>query len=321
MPASCPLALICVGGRQDIEPEFREIAPQLDARRLSLDDVELVAAYAGAHCLLYPSKYEGFGMPPLEAMACGAPAIVCRNSSLPEVVGDAAVFVDENDPAAMVKALLSLFDPTIRANLIAKGQAQAAKFTFARMAKVIADAFMDTHQKLEKSEIARPGAGWGEFRRFQRSQQNLPKLSEAPVVKPLINASAPPESGHFSTQPSERPLPQLSEANSPETFVVTSSPPESTNTSKKNPLRRFFKRMGNSVRKRTKWLASSAFDPITKSSMLPKQVMMELIRQSFAEILQNALMSLNRKMLRFDAEQSRRFSLRKLMTTILRFDQ
>ena len=95
---------------QAIEPELRELARDLEVRRLSLDDAELRAAYTGAHVLLYPSTYEGFQDAPLEAMACGTPAIVCRNSSLPEVVGDAAIFVDENDPTEMTGMVLQLFD-------------------------------------------------------------------------------------------------------------------------------------------------------------------------------------------------------------------
>ena len=270
MPAECPLALICVGGQPDIEQELQEIAPQLDAHRLSLPDAELAAAYAGAHCLLYPSKYEGFGMPPLEAMACRAPAIVCRNSSLPEVVGDAAIFVDESDPADTVKALLSLFDPTIRADLIAKGLAQAAKFTFARMAKIFADALIDTHRKLERSEITLPGAGWGEFRRLQRSQQNLPRQSDAPALNTLTDERAKLESGHSFAQPSVPFFPQQSAEVASETFIDAPSPRYRTNNDRKRPISRFFKRMQNSVRKRTRGLASSLYDLNKKLSALSK---------------------------------------------------
>ena len=108
LPQDKSLILVCVGGRPDVEPELRDLAPKLDVRNLELDDEQLCAAYAGAHALLYPSKYEGFGMPPLESMACGTPPIVCNNSSLPEVVGSAALFVDENDPKDLTRAILSL---------------------------------------------------------------------------------------------------------------------------------------------------------------------------------------------------------------------
>ncbi len=163
--------LVCIGGHQEIEPELRRLAPKHDIRRLSLADQELRLAYAGAHALLYPSKYEGFGMPPLEAMACGAPAIVCRNSSLPEVVDDTALFVAEDDPLEMVKAIERLFDPAVRAQLMARGELQAKKFTFEKMAKTLAAALVETHQKLLAGKIAQPSAAWAEMRTFQKACQ------------------------------------------------------------------------------------------------------------------------------------------------------
>jgi glycosyltransferase involved in cell wall biosynthesis len=69
---------------------------------------ELAALYSGAACLLFTSAYEGFGLPPLESMACGTPAVVFDNSSLPEVAGDAAVMVRDGDGAAMADAALLL---------------------------------------------------------------------------------------------------------------------------------------------------------------------------------------------------------------------
>ncbi|MGM5025785.1 glycosyltransferase family 4 protein [Tardiphaga sp. 862_B3_N4_1] len=171
MPKEHPLILVCVGGHADIEPQLREIAPKLDVRRLKLNDVELRAAYTGAHALLYPSKYEGFGMPPLETMACGAPAIVCRNSSLPEVVADAAIFVDENDPADMQRAIVSLFVADTRRDFIDRGLRQASEFKFERTARQLADALTKTHRLLLDGELPMPGRGWAEFRKLQRRVQ------------------------------------------------------------------------------------------------------------------------------------------------------
>jgi glycosyltransferase involved in cell wall biosynthesis len=171
LPDDKSLVLICVGGRRDIEPQLRQLAPRLDVRRLALDDAELCACYAGAHALLFPSKYEGFGMPPLEAMACGTPAIVCRNSSLPEVVGDAAIYVDENDPADMSNAIVRLFEPDLRADLIARGMKQAAQFTFTKMADELAAALTETHERLKAGEIERPSAIWTELRAYQQCCQ------------------------------------------------------------------------------------------------------------------------------------------------------
>ena len=171
LPADERPMLVCVGGQQQIEPELVDLAPGVEVKRLKLTDVELAACYAGAHALLYPSLYEGFGMPPLEAMACGAPPILCRNSSLPEVVG-AGLYVGEKDPADMTRAILSLYNSELRADLVAKGKAQAAKFSFTRTAEEMAGALTDTIGKLATGEVPRPGPGWGELRAMQRVFQD-----------------------------------------------------------------------------------------------------------------------------------------------------
>ena len=171
LPAARSLTLVCIGGHEEIEQQLREVAPHLDVRRFALRDDELCAAYAAAHALLYPSKYEGFGMPPLESMACGTPPIVCRNSSLPEVAGDAALYVDENDPQDMTAALVKLFDFTFRADLVARGFKQAAQFTFASMARRLAEALLASHAGLEARRLQRPSAAWTELRGFQQACQ------------------------------------------------------------------------------------------------------------------------------------------------------
>jgi glycosyltransferase involved in cell wall biosynthesis len=171
LPDDKPLVLICVGGHPDIEPQLRDLAPHLDVRRLALSDADLRAAYAGAHALLYPSKYEGFGMPPVESMACGTPAIVCRNSSLPEVVGEAALYVDENDPASMADAIMRLYDPDLRADLVERGLRRAEQFSFANMARALARALVETHDRIQVGDIPRPTAAWTELRGFQQGCQ------------------------------------------------------------------------------------------------------------------------------------------------------
>jgi glycosyltransferase involved in cell wall biosynthesis len=171
LPRDKQLTLICVGGSAEIEADLRNLAPNVPMRRLALDDTELRAAYAGAHALLYPSRYEGFGMPPIESMACGTPVIVCRNSSLPEVVGDAGLYVDEDDPTAMADAIMRLYDPVLRTDLVERGLKQAAQFTFARMAKELANAFVDTCHRLRVGEIRGPSEAWTELRGFQHGCQ------------------------------------------------------------------------------------------------------------------------------------------------------
>ncbi len=99
-------------------------------------DEDLPALYSDAVCLAYPSLYEGFGFPVLEAMACGTPVITSTLSSLPEVAGDAALMVDPYDVEALSDALRQVLDSAVlRADLSVRGLAQAAQFTWARTAR------------------------------------------------------------------------------------------------------------------------------------------------------------------------------------------
>ncbi len=94
-------------------------------------DEELPALYSAADVLVTPSFYEGFGLPALEAMACGAPVIVSDVSSLPEVVGDAGVRIDPRDEAGLADALLRVIqDSALRAALRAAGLERARQFTW-----------------------------------------------------------------------------------------------------------------------------------------------------------------------------------------------
>jgi glycosyltransferase involved in cell wall biosynthesis len=98
-------------------------------------DADLPGLYAGAAAFAYPSHYEGFGLPPLEAMACGAAVVTSDNSSLPEVVGDAGLTVPSADPAALADALRRvLTDEGLRAELSRRAVARAATFSWERCA-------------------------------------------------------------------------------------------------------------------------------------------------------------------------------------------
>jgi glycosyltransferase involved in cell wall biosynthesis len=96
-----------------------------------VDDNDLPALYNLAWAFVYPSIYEGFGLPPLEALACGIPTLVSNVSSLPEVVGDAALQVAPDDIDGLSTQLVALvYDEVLRATLRAKGPMQAAQFTW-----------------------------------------------------------------------------------------------------------------------------------------------------------------------------------------------
>jgi glycosyltransferase involved in cell wall biosynthesis len=98
-------------------------------------DADLPFLYNAAALFVYPSLYEGFGIPPLEAMACGTPVVTSNVTSLPEVVGDAALTVDPTDEAALADAIRqALTDEPLRAQLRTAGLARAAAFSWERTA-------------------------------------------------------------------------------------------------------------------------------------------------------------------------------------------
>ena len=100
-----------------------------------LDPAELPAVYNLALMLAHPAWYEGFGLPPLEAMACGTPVVVSNSSSLPEVVGDAGVIVPADSPEAWRQALEAVAgDADLAADLRRRGILRAAEFSWERSA-------------------------------------------------------------------------------------------------------------------------------------------------------------------------------------------
>ena len=97
---------------------------------------DLPALYSGALCFIYPSYFEGFGLPPLEAMKCGAPVIVGNKTSLPEVVGDAALMIDPFDINAIATAIQKVSsDAELRSQLRAKGLQRASQFDWKETAR------------------------------------------------------------------------------------------------------------------------------------------------------------------------------------------
>ncbi len=127
--------VICTGSSaRDISSEARKLMPDVIFHPLYLEDDELRATYSGAVALVYPSKYEGFGLPIVEAMKCGCPVITCRNASLPEVGGEAVIYIDDTNVDEMCDALLQVQNPSLRHHLITAGPQQASKFTWSAMA-------------------------------------------------------------------------------------------------------------------------------------------------------------------------------------------
>lgn len=103
---------------------------------------DLPALYSGASVFVYPSHYEGFGLPVLEAMQCGAPVVTTNASSLPEVAGDAALMVSPDDVAGLTAMLKrALCEPGLREDMRGKGFEQAARFSWRKTAEMTAEVY------------------------------------------------------------------------------------------------------------------------------------------------------------------------------------
>lgn len=128
--------LVIAGGSLGDDPRLKSLVQGAafnghvkNLRRLSDDD--LVLLYNGAEMMLLPSLYEGFGLPALEAMACGTPVIVSNAASLPEVVGDGALICEAGSVGSLTAAIISvLTDNGVRSELIRKGSARATLFSW-----------------------------------------------------------------------------------------------------------------------------------------------------------------------------------------------
>ena len=134
-------ALVIVGKRGWLYDDFFARLEQSPAKQSVIfpgfvPDVDLPAVYAGAQAFAFPSEFEGFGLPVLEAMACGTPVVCSNTSSLPEVAGDAAFLVDPLDVGALTDGLAHVLqDETLREQMRDRGIAQSARFSWTRAAE------------------------------------------------------------------------------------------------------------------------------------------------------------------------------------------
>jgi glycosyltransferase involved in cell wall biosynthesis len=193
-PQKDAIEIVCVGGDYNLEPELAALAGDIPVHLLRLDDATLRVAFTGAMALVYPSRYEGFGLPVAEAMACGCPVITCRNSSIPEVAGDAAIYVDEDKIDDLVDALSKVQNPELRQILIDRGFDRVKQFSWAKMADIVADVLTTTAQEMRSPQPTQTAVVWQELRKMQAQMQELQRQSKAelPPQAPVVIPIEPP---------------------------------------------------------------------------------------------------------------------------------
>ena len=146
-PGMPPLSLVLAGVDRGIGDRLRAYAREAKSPDAvvclgPVADSQLLTLYRSAAALVYPSRYEGFGLPVLEAMACGTPVIASRAASIPEVLGDAGVLLDPDDEPGWADAIAAVVNDEWQKGRMRKaGLTRAKEFTWARTASITLDAY------------------------------------------------------------------------------------------------------------------------------------------------------------------------------------
>lgn len=154
-PSPPPHRLIVAGKRgwknEALDAKMADLPPEVTQNIVFagyVPDDDLPALYGGADALCYPSRYEGFGLPPLEAMSCACPVLCTRASSLPEVVGDAGILLPPDNSGAWADALAKvLIQPLVQARWRARGQERAGLFSWQETARHTLSVYEDVYQE------------------------------------------------------------------------------------------------------------------------------------------------------------------------------
>jgi glycosyltransferase involved in cell wall biosynthesis len=158
--------IVVIGGAPHFEKELSAAAPNLRPILIRATEEELAAAYSGATALIYPSKYEGFGLPVAEAMKCGCPVITSNTSSLPEVGGAAPIYIDPENEDGLIYALERIASGVGVESMVELGLREADRFSWDTLANALWESLMLTANEGSSKQIV-----WRELRNAQETKR------------------------------------------------------------------------------------------------------------------------------------------------------
>jgi glycosyltransferase involved in cell wall biosynthesis len=145
LKADADLVVLCVGGGAFNTSErkfFSELRIFDRLTQVEASDPELASLYHSARAFVFPSLYEGFGIPILEAFSCGCPCVLSRASCFPEIAGDAALYFDVDDEDSMTELIRkALYDESVRNELVTRGLQRHKMFSWQKTAKETLDVY------------------------------------------------------------------------------------------------------------------------------------------------------------------------------------